>query len=81
MLSTSHDVNFYNIKAENILLCGKILSVAIQPVTVIHNFPLNCIGGVILSPGTGTAWKNNMSNDQEVAKLTPNPVLKAHYMK
>ena len=58
-LSTSHDVNLYHIKAENILLCGKIriLPVAIQPVTVIHNFSLICIawGGVILSPGTGTA--------------------------
>ena len=36
-------------------------------------------GGVILSPGTGTA-KNNMSNDQEVAQPKPNPDLKAHIM-
>ena len=45
-LSTSHDVNLYHIKAENILLRGKIriLSVAIKPVTVIHNFLLICIG-------------------------------------
>ena len=34
------------------------------------------MGGVILSPGTGTAWKeNNMSNDQEVTQPKPNPVL------
>ena len=47
-LSASHDVNLYHIKAEHILLCGKIriLSVAIQPVAVIHNFPLIFIGEV-----------------------------------
>ena len=45
---TSHCVNLYHIKAEYILLCGeiRILSVAIQPVTVMHNFPLICIGEV-----------------------------------
>ena len=45
---TTHDVNLHTItKAEIILLCGKnrILSFAIQSVTVIHNFPLICIGG------------------------------------
>ena len=33
--------------------------------------------GVILSPGTGTARKDNMSNDQEVAQHKPNTVFKA----
>ena len=58
-LSASHDVNLQTvIKAENILLWVKIriLSVAIKPVTVIHNFPLIRIGGEILFPGSGTAW-------------------------
>ena len=43
--------------------------VAIQPVTVIHNFLLIHIGEVeYCPPGTGTALnKDNMSSDQEVA--------------
>ena len=52
--------------------------VAIQPVTVINNFLLIHVSGrEILSPGTGTTLnKNNMSSNQEVAQLKPNPVLK-----
>ena len=77
-------VSIYTIsRAENILLCGeiRIFPVAIQHVTVVHNFPLICIGGIILCSGTGTARKNNMSNDQEVAQHNPNPALKAEIMK
>ena len=38
-------------------------------------------GGVIMSPGTGTAWKKYMSSDQEEAQPKSNYVLKAHIMK